>query len=57
LNKDISNFFEIDDTGIWFNVCGISFEIYDWRIVRSDEIEKIERYKEEFIFNNTSIYG
>lgn len=55
--KNISNFFEIDDSGIWFNVSGVSYEVYDWRIIRSDEIEKIERYKEEFIFNNISIYG
>lgn len=56
-NSIINNLVEIDDMGFWLNVNGVSYEIYEGRIVKSEEIEWIENYKQKFLYNNISIYG
>lgn len=55
-NNNEDNLVEIDESGFWIMVNGVSYEIYQWKIVKSSDIEEIERLREKYLFNNISNY-
>lgn len=55
-NNNEDNLVEIDESGFWIMVNGVSYEIYQWKIVKSSDIEEIEKLREKYLFNNISNY-